>query len=220
MIGVGTPTARPRRTTLPCSASTSIRLPCDRSMSSDDRVVGGSLLDVLLDALRSDRRADRMPAPGRPAPLRRRRRGRASRQYVVGPDRADRQPRRAGERRKWREVRELLPDRHARVGDGLGVNVGADHRRLDRAHAIGDTDRPATKYSPNTTRRCVPVCRITPGSVDRRGDVRRAADRRVLADNRRDLLGAVDAVLQRQHRGLPGRAAARSAVAPSHCRRS
>ena len=42
MMGVGTPAARPRRTTEPGSDSTSIRLPICRSISSDDRVAGGS----------------------------------------------------------------------------------------------------------------------------------------------------------------------------------
>ena len=40
MIGEGTPAARLRRTTAPCRASSSRRLPSDRSMSSDDRIVG------------------------------------------------------------------------------------------------------------------------------------------------------------------------------------
>ena len=43
MIGTGTPGRAARRTTDPCSASTSIRLPCDRSISSDDRMVPGML---------------------------------------------------------------------------------------------------------------------------------------------------------------------------------
>ena len=42
MIGTGTPARAARRTTAPCSASTSIRFPIDRSISSDDRIVGGS----------------------------------------------------------------------------------------------------------------------------------------------------------------------------------
>lgn len=42
ITGVGTPAASPRRTTDPGSDSTSMRLPCCRSMSSDDRVPGGS----------------------------------------------------------------------------------------------------------------------------------------------------------------------------------
>ena len=46
IIGTGTPTAAARRTTDPCSASTSIRLPCARSISSDDRIVPGMLGDV------------------------------------------------------------------------------------------------------------------------------------------------------------------------------
>ena len=41
MIGAGTPAVAARRTTAPCSASTSIRFPCDRSISSDDRIVPG-----------------------------------------------------------------------------------------------------------------------------------------------------------------------------------
>ncbi len=41
MIGTATPARSARRTTAPCSASTSIRLPCDRSMSSDDRIDAG-----------------------------------------------------------------------------------------------------------------------------------------------------------------------------------
>ena len=41
MIGTGTPAAAARRTTAPCSASTSIRFPCDRSISSDDLIVPG-----------------------------------------------------------------------------------------------------------------------------------------------------------------------------------
>ena len=41
MIGTGTPARSARRTTAPCSASTSIRFPCDRSISSDDRIVPG-----------------------------------------------------------------------------------------------------------------------------------------------------------------------------------
>ena len=41
MIGTGTPAAAARRTTAPCRASTSIRFPCDRSISSDDLIVPG-----------------------------------------------------------------------------------------------------------------------------------------------------------------------------------
>jgi hypothetical protein len=41
MIGTGTPARAARRTTDPCSASTSIRFPIDKSMSIDDRIVPG-----------------------------------------------------------------------------------------------------------------------------------------------------------------------------------
>ena len=41
MIGTGTPAAAARRTSAPCSASTSMRFPCDKSISSDDRIVPG-----------------------------------------------------------------------------------------------------------------------------------------------------------------------------------
>ena len=41
IIGTGTPRVAARRTTEPCSCSTSIRFPCDRSISSDDRIVPG-----------------------------------------------------------------------------------------------------------------------------------------------------------------------------------
>ena len=41
MIGTGTPAAAARRTSAPCSASTSMRLPCDKSISSDDLIVPG-----------------------------------------------------------------------------------------------------------------------------------------------------------------------------------
>ena len=41
MIGTGRPAAAARRTTEPCSASTSILFPCDKSISSDDRIVPG-----------------------------------------------------------------------------------------------------------------------------------------------------------------------------------
>jgi hypothetical protein len=41
VIGTGTPAAAARRITAPCSASTSMRLPCDRSINSDDLIVPG-----------------------------------------------------------------------------------------------------------------------------------------------------------------------------------
>ena len=41
MVSTSVLTFAPRRTTLPCSASTSMRLPAWRSISSDDRVEGG-----------------------------------------------------------------------------------------------------------------------------------------------------------------------------------
>ena len=59
----------------------------------------------------------------------------------IGPDRTDRQPRGAGERRERREVGELLPDRLLRVGNRLRVDVGAEHGLLDRTDAIGVTAR-------------------------------------------------------------------------------
>ena len=51
--------------------------------------------------------------------------------------------------------------------------------------------------------RCTPVWTISPGAFERRRDVRRAAEHVPLADHRRDLVDAVDAVLQRQHRRVP-----------------
>ena len=41
MIGTATPADAARRTNAPCSASTSMRLPCDKSISSDERIVPG-----------------------------------------------------------------------------------------------------------------------------------------------------------------------------------
>ena len=41
IVGTSTPARSARRTTDPCSDSTSILLPCDKSISSEDRMVGG-----------------------------------------------------------------------------------------------------------------------------------------------------------------------------------
>jgi hypothetical protein len=41
MIGTGTPVLAARRTAAPSSASTSIRFPCSKSSSSEDRIDPG-----------------------------------------------------------------------------------------------------------------------------------------------------------------------------------
>ena len=69
----------------------------------------------------------------------------------------------AGERRKWRQVAELLPDRDVRVGNGLGHDVRGRTPRA--APERGEIRAVSPKTSPNTIRRCVPVCSMTPGAA-------------------------------------------------------
>ena len=219
MIGVGTPTARPRRTTLPCSASTSMRLPCDEIDEQRRTRARWQLRRVLLDA--------RFLIVGQPDAVRaadpRHFFNRVDEQrpaVVVGPDRPDGQPRRAGECRKRRQIGELLPDRLTRIGDRprRGCRRRPSPRSIARTRSVtrpacdeilAEHHTPMGAGLPNQT-----------GPFDRRRDVGRAADRRVLADNRGHFLGAVDAVLQRQHRRLGSHAAAGSAESPWRCRRS
>ena len=52
------------------------------------------------------------------------------------------------------------------------------------------------------------VCLMTPGRGDHGGDIGGAADRAVGAEDRRDALDAVDAVLQGDERACPARPAA------------
>ena len=69
MIGTGTPARSARRTTAPCSASTSIRLPCDKSISSDERIVPGIAADVGRDAVDDPRRHRHSLGPRQPLDL-------------------------------------------------------------------------------------------------------------------------------------------------------
>ena len=154
MIGTATPMRAARRTSAPCSASTSIRLPCCRSISSDDRVDGGSASTYGANARRR--------RPGARERLRhaRRPRLRAGADEQVArllrlPDGADRQTCRAGEAGERREVDELLPERHARIGHGFGFDAGAREELADR----GDPSRrhPAGGRTPRRTR-CGGAC--------------------------------------------------------------
>ena len=95
------------------------------------------------------------------------------------------------------EEHELLPDRHAAVSDRVGLDVCAGKRLVDPLHPSVRRGS-APNASPKTIRRCVPVCTIRPGRFERGRDVRGPAERAVLARHRRDLAGAVDAVLHRQ----------------------
>ena len=53
----------------------------------------------------------------------------------VVPDAADRQARGAGEAGERREVHELVPDRHAAIGDRRHEDVGRRHDVGNRLHA-------------------------------------------------------------------------------------
>ena len=56
----------------------------------------------------------------------------------IFPDVADRQARRAGESGERHEIHELVPDRHARVGDRRHLNVRRRQHVGDRLHARRD----------------------------------------------------------------------------------
>ena len=58
---------------------------------------------------------------------------------------------------------------------------------------------------------------MTPGAADHRRDMRRAADHVIIAEDRRDPLDAVDAVLQGDHARVPGRPVALPLRPPSRC---
>ncbi len=83
----------------------------------------------------------------------------------IGPERTDRQPRRAGEAGERHEKDELLPNRHAAVLDRFDLNVGAPQapRWMACTRAVRRGSVPKT--SPKTMRRCVPVCSMTPGAA-------------------------------------------------------
>ena len=202
IIGTGTPARAARRTTEPCSASTSIRLPCDRSISSDDRIVPGMLGDVAVDPLdHVGRNIDAFGARHTfdlAACLEKLRAD-----VPVRPERADRQPRAPVKPASADEKNELLPDRHAAVVRPPRTGCPRRERVVNRTDAGGRAAAAHPNTSPNTMRRCVPVCSMTPGRQCG-GDVGRAADHRALADERGELPGAVDAVLNRQHRTIAG----------------
>ena len=84
---------------------------------------------------------------------------------LVLPERPDWQPRRAGEAGERREVDVLLPERHARVGHGLGRDARRREHVAQRRDARAVTSAGGSNASPNTIRWCVPVCSITPGAV-------------------------------------------------------
>ena len=98
------------------------------------------------------------------------------------------------------EKDELLPDRHAAILDRFGLDVGRQQARRWIARTRAACAAATPKTSPNTMRRCVPVCSMTPGDAQRGRDVGGAAEDRRLADrDASDLLRAVDAVLQRKN---------------------
>ncbi len=198
IIGTGTPARAARRTTDPCSASTSIRLPCDRSISSDDRMVPGmpsTYASDAVDDVGGNRHAFRARDPlDLAAPVEELRAD-----LLVGPERSDRQPRRAGEAGERHQKDELLPDRHAAVADRLRLDVGARPAPLESREraptAAADRRRPRR-------RRCGDACRSARSRRAQRAPSRCRSCRRSPAARRRrrDLRDAVDAVLQRQHR--------------------
>ena len=123
MIGTPMPCVRARLTSAPWSASTSMRLPCCRSISSDDRVVGGSASAYARTRAGTSGVTGTPSARATACDLATRADEQVARLLVL-PERADRQPRRAGESGERRQVDELLPERHARVGHGLGLDPG------------------------------------------------------------------------------------------------
>ena len=77
----------------------------------------------------------------------------------------------------------------------LGVDAGAPGRRQERLRAA----RCAGISGPNCMRAIWPVCSITPGRLDARGDVGRAAHHRRFGQHFAQALDRLDAVLERDH---------------------
>ncbi len=94
---------------------------------------------------------------------------------------------------------ELLPDRHPAVLDGLGLNVGARQGVADRADARAQS-RQRTKHFPEDDAPVRARLLDEAGRRERRRDVGDATDDRRFPELRRQLGGAIHAVLQRQNR--------------------
>ena len=170
-------------------------------MSSDDRIVSGTPSTIRQHAV------EQVCGNGHALGKRQRVNLGESRQQLRARGRlaayhADRLPGRAGHPGKWRQVRELLPQRNAPVGGRFGLDVGRGQGLVQP----GDARRDGAGAVEHFAKRDAPVgARLLDHAWrrERRRDVRRAAHDGALPDDGGNGVRTVHAVLQRENdRGL------------------